>query len=142
MALLMDDRGTGTNISFKVEKVLKGKIGLETIAIIQNNGSCAIRFKLSDRYVIFGWKMDKIFTDQDLDQVPLEIDSAELRNGDSIDNEIYDEHKMLIDFEDRIKKDYRLKVTTSQCSCFYETGKTYKKYMRRKRTAGNTMYVP
>ena len=140
MALLMDERGTGTNTAFKVEKVLKGEIGLETIAIIQNNGNCAMRFKLGDRYVIFGWKMDKIFTEQDLDQIPL--DSTELRHGDSSNNEIYDEHKMLVDFEDRIKKDYRLKVATSQCSCFYETGKTYKKYMRRKRTAGNNVHVP
>jgi len=134
---LLDLKGTGARVSFKVEKVLKGNIDREIIAIIQNGNSCSMLFDLGDKYLIFGQKRDKIFDSEDIYGPIIRMDSSDTGTEEEVFQVRREGKEMELKYENKIKKEYGVMVDTDLCSCFYETGKTYKKYIRRKRTAGN-----
>ena len=52
---LLDNEGFGSEVYFKVEKVLKGEIKQDIVIINQNSfSSCTLGVKLGDRYLLFG----------------------------------------------------------------------------------------
>lgn len=134
---LLDLKGTGARVSFRVEKVLKGNIDRKIIAIIQNGSSCAMLFDLGDKYLVFGQKRDKIFDSGDIYESIISMDSSDTRPDKEIFHVRREEKEQELKYENKIKKEYGVMVDTNLCSCFYETGKTYNKYIRKKRRVGN-----
>ena len=80
----LDSKGNGIRISFKIEKLFKGKIDKDVIAIIQSGSSCSMLFDLGDRYLIFGRKRDKIFESDDIDGPIIRLDSADTMTDEEI----------------------------------------------------------
>jgi len=137
---ILDIRGYGTSVIFKIEKRIKGHIDKDTIAIIQNN--CPMTFTFGDKYVVFGMKRERLYDSSDIYSPIVQLDSSDTRPDEEIMNnrrERFEQDKL---YEKSIRDKYGLIIDTSLCSCTYETGKTFKKYMRRTRTAGNNVHAP
>jgi hypothetical protein len=136
---ILDSKGQGANVSFKVERVFKGKIENGIIAIIQN--SCPMTFNLGDKYLVFGTKRNQLYDSMDIYSPIIRLDSTDTTSDSEVIqyrlNKYYDDKT----YETKIKKEYGLIIDTNLCSCYHSTGKTFKKYMRRKRTAGNNMFA-
>ncbi|MBS1979273.1 MAG: hypothetical protein JST46_18025 [Bacteroidetes bacterium] len=139
---LLDLKGGGGNVSFQIQKVLKGTIDKEIVAIIQDGSSCTMWFKFGDSYLIFGKKREHMYDSMDVYSPILQFDSTDTITDEEIIQIRKTEFAIERQFEDSIKAEYGLMINTDMCLCFYEQGKTFKKYMRRKRTADNKMYKP
>jgi hypothetical protein len=128
----LDINGTGIRISFRVEKVYKGKIDKDLVAIMQGGTSCSMLFDLGDRYLIFGRKKDKIYEPDDIYDPIIRLDSTDTRT----DEEVYEVRRkgrdLELKYEQKLMTVYGLMIDTDLCSCFYENEKTFRKYMRRK----------
>jgi hypothetical protein len=137
---LLDLKGGGGNVSFQIQEVLKGKIDKEIVAIIQDGSSCTMWFKFGDSYLIFGKKRERMYDSMDIYSPIISLDSADRRTDEEIIQIRKDEFAIEKEFENSIKCKYGIMINTNMCVCFYEQRKTFKKYMHRKRTAGNIMY--
>lgn len=138
---LLDAKGYGDNVSFKVDRVFKGKIENGTIAIIQNGSSCSMTFKFGDKYLVFGTRRDHLYDSMDIYSPIIRLDSTDARADDEIIQYRLEDFKDDKKYETKIKDDLGLIIDTNLCACYSSTGKTFKKYMRRKRTAGNKMFL-
>jgi hypothetical protein len=128
----LDSKRNGIRISFKIEKVFKGKIDKDVIAIIQSGGSCSMLFDLGDRYLIFGRKREKIFDSENIHDPIIRLDSADTRTDEEIIQIRKEAKELELKYEQTIRTTYGQMVDTDLCSCFYDSGKTFKKYMRRR----------
>jgi hypothetical protein len=129
---LLDLNGQGGNISFKVERVFKGKIEKEIIAIIQNGGSCSMLFKLGDKYLVFGTRRDQLYDSMGIYTPIIRLDSTDTTTDNEVIQYRLNDFKEDKNYETKIKDDFGLIIDTNLCACYYSTGKTFKKYMRRK----------
>jgi hypothetical protein len=89
-------------------------------------------FDLGDRYLIFGGKRHRIFDSDDIYGPIIRLDSADTRTDEEIIQVRKEGRELELKYEQKIRTNYGPMVDTDLCSCFYETGKTFKKYMRRK----------
>ncbi len=129
---LLDANGQGANVSFKVERVFKGKIENGIIAIIQNVNSCSMTFKLGDKYLVFGTRRDRLYDSIDIYSPIIRLDSTDTTTDDEVIQYRLNDFKEDKNYEAKIKDDFGLIIDTNLCACYYSTGKTFKKYMRRK----------
>lgn len=136
VAKLLDMNGQGSNVSFKVERIFKGKIEKGIIAIIQNGSSCSMTFKFGDKYLVFGKRKDRLYDSADIYSPIIRLDSTDTRTDDEVMQYRLADFKDNKMYETKIKKDFGLIIDTNLCNCYYSTGKTFKKYVRKKRTAG------
>ena len=128
-AKYLDYNGSGGWITFEVEKVLKGDITNKTVAIIQDGNSCSVLFILGQRYLVFGYHRDKIYTvNPDIEVMnhdPIDTRTTEQKRlGDEDD-------KLRSDFEKKVIQDYGILIDTDVCSTFYDGSTQFKKYMNR-----------
>ncbi len=129
---LLDVGGQGVNVSFKVERVFKGKIDGEIIAIIQEGSSCSMTFRLGDKYLVFGTRREGLYDSMDIYSPIIRLDSMDARSDHEIVQLRLKEFENDKEYEMKIKDDFGLVVGTNLCACFYSTGRTFKKYMKRK----------
>ena len=132
---LLDNEGYGSEVYFKVEKVLKGKIDQDIVIINQRgHGSCTLGVKLGDRYLVFGHI--KNYAPPSLgDFNPIvEIDS--MTRKEEIIYVPTNNTSIVEDYIKTLKEKFDI-VHTSSCGLFNERTKFYRqtrKWIKKGRT--------
>lgn len=132
---LLNNEGYGSEVYFKVEKVLKGDIKQDILIINQiGHGSCTLGVKLGDRYLVFGHiKSYALPPIGDFNPI-VEIDSVTGKK--EIVYVPSDNTSIVGDYIKTLNNKFDI-VHTSSCGLFNERTKFYRqtrKWIKRART--------
>jgi len=126
---LLNREGTGSEVFFMVEKVIKGDIKQDTVIIYQiGKGSCMGMLRLGDKYLIFGHKKNYA-PPPPTDFSPI-VDIDSLTGKEEIIYVTFDNTSVVGDYIETIKENYDI-VYTGLCGIFHEETEFYHETRRR-----------
>lgn len=131
MTKVLDSKGYGANVAFKIEKMLKGKTEKSTVAIIQNGSSCDNYFKLGDRYIIFVIRREQLYDSADVYSPIVKLESTDTRSDEDVMKYRRDDLSKSKLYERTLKKNYGSILNTNYCTSFHEESKIFKKYLKK-----------
>lgn len=121
---LLNDEGQGSEVFFKIEKIIKGEFKHDNIIIYQiGRGSCLGMLRLGDRYLVFGHKKNYAPPPPRHLSPIVEVDS--LTGKEEIIYVPFDNTSIVGDYIKTIKDNYDI-VYTGLCGLFSERTKFYR----------------